>query len=134
LGGVGVVGVAGVSVEPSGDPLVFHAGRGEWYNQPHNERWDMGEDVADIPPANWHVELKNVLAAQSLSRTLVVVDVSEMDWLVGQDGGFLYRLSKRLSEQGIRLAVVGTERVVDAMRLLGLDEVLQLCSSLNDVE
>jgi len=48
-----------------GTTLVFHAGKGEWYNQPHNKRWDMGEDVAEIPPANWHVELQKTLDTEA---------------------------------------------------------------------
>lgn len=27
---------------------VFRAGAGEWYNQPHDKRWDMAEDAQPL--------------------------------------------------------------------------------------
>ena len=64
--------------------LVCRAGKGEWYNQPHDKRWDMGEDSADLPPARWHVELQETIDAKGSAPSVVVVDVTEMDWLVGK--------------------------------------------------
>ena len=120
-------------IERVGDHLVFRAGRGEWYNQPHESRWDMGEDAADIPAAGWHVDLDEALTLQDPCPPVVAVEVTEMDWLVGQDLGFLLRLSERLSRRGVRLVVVGTERVVRAAQGFGLDKYLQLSTSLEDV-
>jgi len=113
-----------------GDQLVFHAGNGEWYNQQHDKRWDPGEDAADIPPARWHVELETVLAAQDTTPSVVVIDTTEMDWLVGQDLGFLVRIGKRLAPG--RLKVVATTRVVRAVSGLSLDSSFELSSSLAD--
>lgn len=42
-----------MDAERLGDAVLFRAGQGEWYNQPHDRRWDMGEDVQDLPPTPW---------------------------------------------------------------------------------
>jgi len=93
----------------------------------------MGEDAARIPPAQWHLDVQRVIEAQDSPFELVVLDLSEMDWLVGQDLGFLIRLSKRVAPEGVDLAVVATERVVKAVRVFPLEEYFRIRSSINDL-
>ena len=122
-----------MNAERIGAVLVCRAGKGEWYNQPHDRRWDMGEDVEDIPPAQWHLYVQRVIEAQDSPPELVVIDVSGMDWLVGQDLGFLITLSKHVAPRGIDLAVVASERVVGAVRILPLDDYFRIRSSIDDL-
>ena len=56
----------------------------------------------------------------------IVVDVMGMDWLVGQDWGFLLKLAERLSPHGVRLSMRANRRVVRGGRALGLDRWLGL--------
>ena len=115
------------------DALVCRAGKGEWYNQPHNRRWDMGEDVADIPAAAWHLELQRAIEAQEVPPELVVVDVSEMAGLVGQDWGFLIRVQKSIEPNGIGLAIVASAGIANEARLLGLQDRLKICDSIDNL-
>jgi hypothetical protein len=119
-----------VSVEQDPHRLVFRAGPGEWYNQPHNQRWDMGEDAADIPPAAWHLALRATLAQEDPLPTLLVVDVREMPWLVGQDWGFVWHLAAELARGGCRLRVVASEHVVKAGNAIGMGDRFELATTL----
>lgn len=119
-----------MNFERTGHVLVCRAGTGEWYNQPHKRRWDMGEDAAEIPPAQWHVEVQRIIEAQDSRPRHIVVDVSAMDRLVGQDWGFLVRLQEYLSEIGSVLSVVASERMVQMAEIMRLKERLRVRSSM----
>ncbi len=56
-----------------------------------------------------------------------------MDWLVGQDWGFLVRLSKQLAARQARLAVVGSRKIVRGGTMLTLGEFFGLGESLEYV-
>ena len=118
--------------ERVGDALVFHAGRGEWYNQPHNKRWDMGEDVADIPPAQWHLDIQRAIDSQEQELARVVIDFTGMFSLVGRDWGFLVRLSKQMQPRGWKLLILGSERITSVIRILGLGSWIDVCHSLEE--
>ena len=115
--------------ERFGDAVVFRAGHGEWYNQPHSRRWDMGEDVQDLAPAPWHVALEEAITASTPRPRAVIVDVLEMTWLVGQDWGFLAELAARLREENIRLVVVANPRVARSVTALGLEVLIETRAS-----
>ena len=113
-----------------GEARVLRAGKGEWYNQPHNKRWDMGEDAQDLPPPIWHTELLKACEKFEKGTSQIVIDVSEMDWLVGHDWGFLLRISEKLSSEEIGLVIVAESRVVEASKLLGLGDKIRIVDSL----
>ena len=122
-----------MNCERIGDVLVCRVGKGEWYNQPHNRRWDMDEDVADIPPAQWHLDVQRVIEAQDSTPKLVVVDASEMDQLVGQDWGFLLEFNKRVVSRGSKLSLIASERMVKIARILRLEDYFNVVSSGEDL-
>ena len=124
--------LARVDVERVGDVLVFRAGQGEWYNQSHDKRWDMGEDVQELPPAPWHLALEAAIADASSGICRLVIDATEMTWLVGQDWGFLLRLFDRMRDAELGLVLVTQERVSRAHDLLGLGERIQTSPSIED--
>lgn len=107
-----------MSIETAGDRALVRAGPGEWFNQPHNRRWDMGEDVLPLPPSPWHVEVERASEVHGIAH--LTVDMSQMDWLVGQDIGFLLDLQRRLEPRGVHLCLLATPRVVRAIGGLGL--------------
>jgi len=80
--------------EKIGKAWVLHAGAGEWYNQPHNKKWDMGEDAQELPSPELHIELQKGSESSKYSSSKIVVDLTVMFWLVSHDWGFLPRLSK----------------------------------------
>jgi len=108
------------------DTLLFRAGKGEWYNQPHDRRWDMGEDVAEIPPAGWHLDLERAMDQQEKPPKRVRIDASEFDWLVGQDLGFLLRFEKQFRARGTKIEVVTSSRVAAAIKCLNIHERLAI--------
>lgn len=120
-----------MSSRHQGDRLLFRAGSGEWYNQPHDRRWDMGEDAAEIPPAGWHVALRRTLEAAQVFPQEFVVDVRQMIWLVGQDWGFLLRLTEELEPRSCRLVVLATPHVAKASGHLGIEERMTVVASLD---
>jgi hypothetical protein len=111
---------------------VFNAGKGEWYNQPHDKRWDMGEDVQPLPSPNWHVELEQACAALERPAPLIVVDLTQMSWLVGHDWGFLVRISKSLRSKDTALVVVASERVSKAAEVIQLNKLMKFARSLEE--
>ena len=119
-----------ISTERVGDAILFHAGAGEWFNQPHNKRWDMGDDVADLPPSAWHLGLDRAIEADARTSSHVVVDVRDMFWLVGQDWGYLVRLSRRLKFCSVRLSLLATRRIFQGGQLLGMHKQFCLADSL----
>ena len=118
--------------EKVGETLVFRAGRGEWYNQPHDKRWDMGEEAADIPAANWHVELENSLESNTDTARRLLIDSTDMVFLADQDLGFLLRISKKLSASGMSVALVARKNMVEAIRIAKLDKYFSPYVSMND--
>ena len=112
--------------------LIFRAGKGEWYNQPHNKRWDMLEDVADIPPARWHVELSDATNRDDPMLRHVVVNATEFSNFVGQDWGFLARLSKSLASRGIKLSIIAGPSDIKIGKILKLNGFV-LCGSLDEL-
>lgn len=111
---------------------VFYAGKGEWYNQPHDKRWDMGEDVQPLQPPSWHIELEQACQALEDRQRHIVIDLSEMDWLVGNDWGFLIRLSRELAPEGIKPIVIVRGRVSGAADLIGVHEYMKIVKSLEE--
>jgi len=101
-----------------GEYPVLHAGSGEWYNQPHGQRWDMGEDVAELPHPAWHIELEAGIREHSCQGQLIYLDLREMDWLVGQDWGFLAKAGGDLAKAGGELVLVAGKRIEEAGKLL----------------
>jgi len=118
--------------ERIGDALVFHAGSGEWFNQPGNYRWDIGEDAEPRPPSPWHVELQQAIDRQETSPHSVVIDVTGMAHLVGVDWGFLITLGKRLSQGGTRVAVAATRNNTESARIIRLHDFFDLCGSVDE--
>jgi hypothetical protein len=114
------------------DFLVFSTGQGEWYNQPHDKIWDMGEDAADIPPPLWHLKLLRVANKSGLDVRHIVVDTTEMQWIVGQDWGFLVKLSEALASRGIPLSVVARANNVNSGKVVGIDRWFELVGSLDE--
>jgi hypothetical protein len=111
---------------------VFHAGAGEWYNQPHDKRWGMAEDAQPLPSPSWHIELEKGCMSLESPAPPIVVDVSEMAWLVGNDWGFLVQLGESLAMKDARLVVVASERVQRAGELVGARKFMKLASSLEE--
>lgn len=111
---------------------VFNAGKGEWYNQPHDKRWDMGEDVQPLPSPNWHVALEKACAALERPAPVVIADLTQMSWLVGHDLGFLVRLSKSLRSKDTVLVVVASERVLKAAEVIQLNKLIKFVRSLEE--
>ena len=120
------------SWERNREALVFRAGEGEWYNQPHDKKWDMGEDALPLPSPPCHVELEQACKEIEDRNQLVVVDLSEMDWLVGQDWGFLIRLGKALLPKGIKPAIIVRERVARAAGLIGVNDYIDVVRSMEE--
>lgn len=120
------------SWESIGGVQVFRAGKGEWYNQAHAKRWDMGEDVQPLSSPPWQVELEQACQAVDDHHGKIVVDLSEMNWLVGHDWGFLIRLGKALASEGIKLIVLARGRVSEAADLVGVHDDMKIVKSLEE--
>ena len=118
--------------EQIGDAQVLRAGKGEWYNQRHDKQWDMGEDIQELLPPRWHLELEQAFKSPEVLAHLIVADLSEMEWLVGQDWGFLVRLSDRAASAGVELVVVAQERVARAAETIGLGKRARIVENLSD--
>ncbi len=111
---------------------MLHAGTGEWYEQRHDEPWDMAEDVAPLAPAGWQVALRRALAGADPAPRRVVLDVRELFRLVGQDLGFLVRLAQELEGAGSGIRVVASAGIQRAIRTLQLESRLFPCSTLEE--
>jgi len=120
-----------VSWERNGDSLILRAGMGEWYNQPHDKRWDFGEDVQELPLTEWQIELKRVCEDETDDLSHIVVDLLEMFWLVGQDWGFLLRTADSAASRGIQITLVVTDRHLHAAKCLGLEDRLRMVDSVD---
>ena len=92
----------------------------------------MGEDVADIPPANWHLEIKTALETWGDTPQSLIVDVTELSWLVGQDWGFLVRLADTLEQANSQLVLVANDRVRDAASFLKITDRIPMFESVGD--
>ena len=57
---------------------------------------------------------------------VVRIDVTQFDWLVGQDLGFLIGLQHEVRIDGTRLEVVASSRVADAIECSGIQEHLAI--------
>ena len=114
------------------DAHVLRAGQGEWYNQRHDKQWDMGEDAQELQPPRWHLEMEQAFESPKILARVIVADLSEMEWLVGQDWGFLIRLGERAMSVGVELVVVAQERVARAAETIGLGEHVQIVENLGD--
>jgi hypothetical protein len=123
-----------VKPERVGGFAILRAGNGEWYNQADRGRWDMGEDVMDLPSATWHHEVHAAIRSMEWSPSMVVIDATAMTYLVGQDYGFLLKLSDQLNQAGIRVKVVAPPNEVRAYALLprSLHEKFQLVAALDE--
>ena len=118
--------------ERIGSALVFRAGAGEWFNQPGKYRWDMGEDAEERPPSQWHSGLQEAIRSQQTSPRVVVVDLTEMDRIVGVDMGFLVNLSKSLSPSDTRLSVAANEKIREIARLTNLGRFFDVVGSVDE--
>jgi len=92
----------------------------------------MAEDAQELPSPAWHLELDRELASADQSVGIVAVDLTEMDWLVGQDWGFLVRMSERAKAAGRELVVVASERVIKASKVIALDGRFRVLGRLDD--
>ena len=102
------------------DSQVYRAGRGEWYNQPHLKRWDMGEDAQDLPTPPWQRELKLGCETTVEESPKFVADLSGMTWLVSHDWGFLLGLSEELATRKAGFVVVVQPSVLEAAKMLAI--------------
>jgi hypothetical protein len=111
--------------EEIGEVRILRAGKGEWYNHSHNQKWDMGEDAKDLPSPNWHIELQKACEELENSFRRLIVDLKEMYWLVGHDWGFLLRMSEQLSSKGIDLVIVANDQIIQAAIVLQLGDKIK---------
>ena len=116
--------------ERVGDALVFHAGPGEWFDQPHNETWDLEGEPQELPPSQRQIALDQTIESQAAGVSRVVVDVTEMGWLAGQDWGYLVRLTESLAIENVRLCLCAPDKLVKAGRLINLHEKMDVLGSL----
>jgi hypothetical protein len=91
----------------------------------------MGEDVADIPPAGWQSMLDDEIEKLESAPSHLIVDLSEMFWLVGQDWGYLLRLAERLESIDSRLTIIASNRVAESAKVTQLDVRIRICDSMD---
>jgi hypothetical protein len=108
--------------------LILRPGTGEWYNQ---RVWDMFEDV-DLPPARWHAEIDAAIRSHESHPSIVVIDATEMAYLVAGDYGFFVTLSKRLDSAGTRLTVVARPNELRACEVVRLQEYFDMVGTLDE--
>ena len=115
-------------VESVKDALVLHVGIGEWYNQ---RVWGMCEDV-NLPPALWHAEVETAIRSYRSRPSVVVIDATEMTYLVAGDYGFFFALSQQLKDSGTELNVVARIAEVEASTLLPLQGCFKVVGTLEE--
>ena len=83
-----------------------------------------------MPPAYWHRELINIGQTPSYKSNRIVVDLLGFYFLVGQDIGFLKKISKELSGLGIEFAIVVEGRIVKALNIVNVSEKILFYESI----
>ena len=114
-----------------GDALVFEAGLGEWYNQ-NTGSWNIEDDAVDRPPPPWHIELEQLVGLEEEGPLRLVIETSDMVWLIAADIGFIRRLAERVQKDGGCLLVVARKNVVSALGHVTPDKLFSSHETLAD--
>jgi hypothetical protein len=109
--------------------LVFRAGPGEWFNEPHEGHWGMGDDAVKRSPSGWQLRLDELVGGGSPGCSQLIVDLTGMSTHIGADFGYLVKLTIRLRSLDVASAVVGDSRFAASVSHLGLTEILTVYDS-----
>ena len=112
--------------------FIFKAGSGEWYNQLDDPRWFKFGESREIEPAGWHMKLQKKLDRQGDNLNRVIVDLSKMCLLMGEDWELLIRLNEQLSNKGIEFVVVANEQISSLAELFRSDKRIPVVNSIEE--
>jgi len=93
----------------------------------------MGEDAQELPPGKWHLELQQAFEEGRPDSGRIAVDLTSLDWLVGQDWGFLLGMAEQSWGRGTELVVIVSEPVMLSASVLQIDKKITVVHSLDEL-